>query len=153
MWCVIQRLFLFFKQKTAYEMRISDWSSDVCSSDLTARGILDHKLTVAAQRYTPVNDALIPTGELKPVAGGVFDFTSGRILGDGIRDGRDPQIVAGRGYDHTFVLDKGVTGQHEFAARPADPDSGRVSELWTTEPGATDTNGTFPHTTTRSKAR
>src|SRR3546814_7382162 len=64
-----------------------------------ARGILDHKLTVAAQRYTPVNDALIPTGELKPVAGGVFDFTSGRIIGDGIRDGRDPQIVAGRGYD------------------------------------------------------
>src|SRR3546814_14835706 len=68
-----------------------------------ARGILDHKLTVAARRYTPVNDALIPTGELKPVAGSVFDFTGGRIIGDGIRDGRDPQIVAGRGYDPNFV--------------------------------------------------
>src|SRR3546814_7157773 len=66
-----------------------------------ARGILDHKLTVAAQRYTPVNDALIPTGELKPVAGGVFDFTSGRIIGDGIRDGRDPQI---RSEEHTSEL-------------------------------------------------
>src|SRR3546814_9006485 len=87
-------------------MRISDWSSDVCSSDL---------------------------GELKPVAGGVFDFTSGRIIGDGIRDGRDPQIVAGRGYDHNFVLDKGVTSRPEFAARLEDPKSGRVLELWTTE--------------------
>src|SRR3546814_11332663 len=90
-------------------MRISDWSSDVCSSDL---------------------------GELKPVAGGVFDFTSGRIIGDGIRDGRDPQIVAGRGYDHNFVLDKGVTRQPEFAARLEDPESGRALELWTPAPGA-----------------
>src|SRR3546814_18414835 len=76
-------------------MRISDWSSDVCSSDL---------------------------------------FTGGRIIGDGIRDGRDPQIVAGRGYDHNFVLDKGVTSRPEFAARLEDPKSGRVLELWTNEP-------------------
>src|SRR3546814_1607542 len=85
-------------------MRISDWSSDVCSSDL---------------------------------------FTGGRIIGDGIRDGRDPQIVAGRGYDHNFVLDKGVTRQPEFAARLEDPKSGRVLELWTTEPGVQVYTGNF----------
>lgn len=107
------------------------------------RGILDHKLTIAAQRYTPVNDALIPTGELKPVAGGVFDFTRGRIIGEGIRDGRDPQIVAGRGYDHNFVLDKGATGQPQLAARLEDPISGRVLEVLTTEPGVQVYTGNF----------
>lgn len=108
-----------------------------------ARGILDHKLTVAARRYTPVNDALIPTGELKPVAGSVFDFTGGRVIGDGIRDGRDPQIVAGRGYDHNFVLDKGATRQPEFAARLEDSESGRVLEVLTTEPGVQVYTGNF----------
>src|SRR3546814_13749199 len=62
-----------------------------------ARGILDHKLTVAARRYTPVNDALIPTGELKPVAGSVFDFTGGGIIGDGIPDRPGPQIRSEEG--------------------------------------------------------
>ncbi|WP_447758918.1 aldose epimerase family protein [Sphingopyxis fribergensis] len=108
-----------------------------------ARGILDHKLTIAAQRYTPVNDALIPTGELKPVTGGVFDFTRGRIIGEGIRDGRDPQIVAGRGYDHNFVLDKGTTAQPELAARLEDPASGRVLEVLTTQPGVQVYTGNF----------
>ncbi|WP_443030509.1 aldose epimerase family protein [Sphingopyxis sp.] len=107
------------------------------------RGILDHKLTLAARRYTPVNDALIPTGELKPVAGSVFDFTRGRVIGDGIRDGRDPQIVAGRGYDHNFVLDKGATAQPELAARLEDPESGRVLEVLTTEPGVQVYTGNF----------
>src|SRR3546814_4568155 len=82
-----------------------------------ARGILDHKLTVAARRYTPVNDALIPTGELKPVAGRVFDFNGGRIIGDGIRDGRDPQNVTGRGYEHNFAAVKGVHRRTDSRAR------------------------------------
>lgn len=113
------------------------------AGDGSARGILDHKLTVAAQRYTPVNDALIPTGELKPVRGSVFDFTRGRVISDGIRDGRDPQIVAGRGYDHNFVLDKGVTAQPKLAARLEDPASGRVLEVLTTEPGVQVYTGNF----------
>src|SRR3546814_14677672 len=53
------------------------------------------------------------------------------------------QIVAGRGYDHNFVLDKGVTSQPEFAARLEDPKSGRVLELWTTEPGVQVYTGNF----------
>ena len=60
-------------------------------------GVLQQRLTIPASRYTPVDAALIPTGELKPVAGTVFDFTKGRLLSDGLRDGRDPQIVIGRG--------------------------------------------------------
>ena len=72
-------------------------------------GIYDQKLTIAAHRFTPVNAALIPTGELRAVAGTVFDFTTARMLSDGIRDGRDPQIAIGHGWDHNFVLDKGLT--------------------------------------------
>src|SRR3546814_20629739 len=100
-----------------------------------AIGILGHNLTVPASAYTPVYAALIPTGELKPVDGGVFDFRNGRIIGDGIRDGTDPQIVIGRGYDHNFALDAVLTAEPKLAAWPEDPASGHVLEMLSTEPG------------------
>lgn len=106
-------------------------------------GILKHRLTLAASRYTPVDAALIPTGELRPVAGTVFDFTKGRVIEDGIRDGRDPQIVMGRGYDHNFVLDAGKTAQPKLAARLEDPVSGRVLEVLTDQPGIQIYTGNF----------
>lgn len=106
-------------------------------------GILGQRLIIPAGRYTPVDATLIPTGELKPVAGTVFDFTRGRSLGDGIRDGRDPQIVAGRGWDHNWVLDKGTTATPQRAARLEDPASGRVLEVLTTEPGVQFYSGNF----------
>ncbi len=106
-------------------------------------GILKHKLTIPAARYTPVSELLIPTGELKPVAGSVFDFTQGRVIEDGIRDGRDPQIVVGRGYDHNFVLDAGKTAQPKLAARLEDPASGRVLEVLTDQPGVQVYTGNF----------
>lgn len=106
-------------------------------------GILDHKLTVPASAFTPVNAALIPTGELKPVAGSVFDFRKSRIIADGIRDGKNPQIVAGRGYDHNFALDAGLTTQPKLAARLEDPGSGRVLEVLSTEPGVQIYTGNF----------
>ena len=109
--------------------------------------VLGHRLTIPAARFTPVNERLIPTGELKPVAGSVFDFTRGRILSNGVRDGRDPQIVFGHGYDHNFVLDKGLTKTPELAARLEDPASGRVLELLTTEPGVQVYTGNFLDTT------
>jgi len=108
-----------------------------------ADGVLGHRLTIPASRYTPVDAALIPTGELKPVAGTVFDFTRGRVLADGIRDGRDPQIVMGRGYDHNFALDAGLTREPKLAARLEDPASGRVLEVLTTEPGLQVYTGNF----------
>lgn len=106
-------------------------------------GVLGHRLTVPASHYTPVDQALIPTGVLQPVTGTVFDFTRGRILAEGIRDGRDPQIVAGRGYDHNFALDAGLTKTPKLAARLEDSISGRVLELLTTEPGLQVYTGNF----------
>ena len=106
-------------------------------------GVYAQKLTIPAKRYTPVNDALIPVGQLAPVAGTVFDFTQGRVLGDGVRDGRDAQIVIGRGYDHNFALDKGQTAEPGLAARVEDAASGRVLEVLTTEPGVQFYSGNF----------
>lgn len=109
----------------------------------SAGGIYAQRMTIPAARYTPVNAALIPTGELKPVAGSVFDFTRPRAIGQSIRDGRDPQIVIGRGYDHNFVLDAGRTAQPKLAARVEDPVSGRVLEVLSTEPGVQFYSGNF----------
>lgn len=106
-------------------------------------GAMDHLLTVPAKAYTPVNTNLIPTGELRPVAGLVFDFRAPRRIADGLRDGRDEQIRFGRGYDHNFVLDKGVTSEPELAARLEDPASGRVLDVLTTEPGIQLYTGNF----------
>lgn len=109
----------------------------------SALGVLNHRLTMPASHYTPVNAALIPTGELKPVEGGLFDFRKGRTIADGIRDGRDPQIVAGRGYDHNFAIDAGLTAKPKLAAHLEDPDSGRVLEVFSTEPGLQLYTGNF----------
>jgi aldose 1-epimerase len=106
-------------------------------------GALGHKLTIPAKAITPVDANLVPTGELRPVAGTVFDFRNGRILADGVRDGRDPQIVMGHGYDHNFALDKGVTATPGLAARLEDPASGRVLEVSSTEPGVQMYTGNF----------
>lgn len=106
-------------------------------------GILRHRLTIPAARYTPVRSDLIPNGDLSPVKGTPFDFTTPRIIEDGIREGRDTQIVFGRGYDHNFVLDKGLTGEPRLAARLEDPASGRVLEVLTTEPGVQVYSGNF----------
>jgi hypothetical protein len=77
------------------------------------------------------------------VAGTVFDFTKGRRFADGLRDGKDQQIVYGRGYDHNFALDKGLTATPQLAARLEDPASGRVLEVLTTEPGVQVYTGNF----------
>jgi len=107
------------------------------------QGLAGQRLTIPASHYTPVDAALIPTGELRPVGGTVFDFAGGRVINDGIRDGRDLQIVAGRGYDHNFALDAGMTGKPKLAARLEDPASGRVLEVWSTQPGLQVYTGNF----------
>lgn len=106
-------------------------------------GVEGHRLTIPAAAYTPVDAALIPTGELRPVAGTVFDFRTPRVIGEGLRDARDEQIRLGRGYDHNFALDKGVTDQPLLAARLEDPQSGRVLEVLTTDPGVQVYSGNF----------
>ena len=102
-----------------------------------------HWLLIPASRYTPVDDNLIPTGELRPVDATVFDFRTPRLVEAGLRDGTDPQIRIGRGYDHNWVLDKGTTAEPQLAARLAHPQSGRVLDVLTTEPGVQFYSGNF----------
>ena len=100
-----------------------------------ARDILCHVLFMDADRYTPVDDGLIPTGELKPVAGTPFDFTVPTAIGD-----RIDQVDGG--YDHNYVLNAGG-GDLAVAARVAESSSGRVLEVKTTEPGMQFYTGNF----------
>ncbi len=95
--------------------------------------ILGHELTINADRYTPVDDTLIPTGELASVEGTPFDFRKSTAIGARI-NGNHPQLKAGRGYDHNWVLSR--TGQGlQLAARVVEPKSGRTLEVSTEEPG------------------
>jgi aldose 1-epimerase len=107
------------------------------------QGAMGHRLTMPASHYLPVDATLIPTGEVRSVAGTVFDFRKGRVLGTALRDGHDAQIAIGRGYDHNWVLDKGLTKQPELAARVDDPASGRVLQVYSTEPGLQIYTGNF----------
>ena len=118
-----------------------------------ARSILDHRLMVNADAYTPVDATLIPTGELRNVAGSPFDFRQSQPIGARIRDASDAQIAIGRGYDHNFVLRGGATSTPKLAARVEDPVSGRVIELYTTEPGVQVYTGNFLDGTTVGKSR
>lgn len=97
--------------------------------------ILNHELMLNADKYTPVNDQLIPTGEIAPVEGTPFDFTHPQPIGD-----RIDQVPGG--YDHNFVLNSGG-GQLALAARVYEPESGRVMEIHTTEPGIQFYSGNF----------
>lgn len=103
--------------------------------------IEDHKLQLKASHYTPVDETLIPTGEIAPVAGTPFDFTRPTEIGERIR-GSHEQLLFGRGYDHNWVLDRHGDGM-ELAARLSDRDSGRVLSVFTTEPGIQFYSGNF----------
>jgi aldose 1-epimerase len=96
--------------------------------------ILDHELMLAADFFTPVNDRLIPTGQLAAVAGTPFDFLETRRIGARIFE-RNDQLADGPGYDHNFVLAPSARAEPQFAARVREPRSGRVLEVHTTQPG------------------
>jgi aldose 1-epimerase len=104
--------------------------------------ILQHEVTILAARFTPVDSTLIPTGELRPVQGTPFDFRKATAIGARI-DEDDQQLKFGKGYDHNWVLDKGLTPAPRLAARAYDPQSGRVLEVLTTEPGVQFYTGNF----------
>ena len=95
--------------------------------------VLDHRLTINAARFTPVDANLIPTGELRGVRGTPLDFTRPTAIGARI-DEDDEQLRRGNGYDHNWVLD-GRAGSLRRAAEVSEPTTGRVMEVWTTEPG------------------
>ncbi|MGH8180491.1 MAG: aldose epimerase family protein [Steroidobacteraceae bacterium] len=99
-------------------------------------------LQINASHYTPVDDTLIPTGTITPVAGTPFDFRKPTAIGLRIRDGKDVQLRYCHGYDMNFVLD-GPAGTLRLAARVEDPRSGRVLEVYTTAPGVQFYSGNF----------
>lgn len=105
-------------------------------------GVMNHRLTLNADRFTPVRAGLIPTGELRPVAASPFDFREAKAIGKDI-GAEDEQLQLGRGYDHNFVLNKTSPGELSLAARIEEDTTGRVLEVLTTEPGAQFYSGNF----------
>jgi aldose 1-epimerase len=103
--------------------------------------ILGEQLTIDADRYTPVDDTLIPTGELASVQGTPFDFRTPTAIGARI-DQNDAQLTNGKGYDHNWVLNRKGAGL-EHAATLSDPKSGRTMDIATTEPGLQFYSGNF----------
>lgn len=95
--------------------------------------VLGHVLTVNADRFTPVDKTMIPTGELRSVEGTPLDFRKPHTIGERI-DSTDEQIALGHGYDQNFVINRTSAGL-EFAAKVLEPGTGRVLEVLTTEPG------------------
>jgi len=113
--------------------------------------ILGHEVTINADRYTPVDAGLIPTGELRPVAGTPFDFTKPTAIGARI-EANDEQIKFGKGYDHNWVLNKGAAFITK-AAEVHEPKSGRVMEVWTNEPALQFYTGNFLDGTLHGKGK
>jgi aldose 1-epimerase len=107
-----------------------------------ARDILGHMVRINADRFTPVDSTLIPTGELRNVEGTPFDFRSPHAIGERIGQA-DEQLRFGLGYDHNFVLSRSTADELELAAEVFEPTSGRVMEIFTTEPGLQFYSGNF----------
>ncbi len=105
-----------------------------------SKSILQHELTIPAERFTPVNETLIPTGELKPVAGTPFDFTTATKIGERI-NAEDVQLERARGYDHNWAF--GRKGELKQTAKLKDAASGRALTVETTEPGMQFYSGNF----------
>src|SRR5262249_30251897 len=95
--------------------------------------ILAHLMMINADKLTPVDSGLIPTGELRDVAGTPFDFRKPTEIGARINSD-DEQIKLGGGYDHNFALNRKPGDPISLAARVKEPKTGRVMEVWTTEP-------------------
>jgi aldose 1-epimerase len=104
--------------------------------------IEDHELSIAASRFTPTDAGLIPTGELAKVSGTPFDFRRAKPIGRDIRDAH-PQLVTAKGFDHNWVLDKGITDRPEHIATLRDRSSGRTLRIATDQPGLQFYSGNF----------
>ena len=99
--------------------------------------VLEHSLTLNADRYLPVDKGLIPTGEMKPVEGTPMDFTKPMAIGSRIGQ-------VGSGYDHCYVLNKSEgSAEPTLVAKITEPTSGRVMEIFTTQPGVQLYTGNF----------
>jgi aldose 1-epimerase len=110
--------------------------------NLAGKGdVLNHEVMIDADKFTPVDSTLIPTGELKPVEGTPFDFRKPTAIGARIKQD-DEQLKFGNGYDHNWVINKKM-GELKLMAKVHDPASGRVLEVLSTEPGLQFYTGNF----------
>ena len=118
--------------------------------NLAGKGdILGHIVMIPADKFTPVDSTLIPTGELRPVQGTPFDFRTPTAIGARINQD-DEQLKFGKGYDHNWVFDKSV-GEFTRLARVYEPTTGRVLEVFSTEPGLQFYSGNFLDGTLKGK--
>jgi aldose 1-epimerase len=111
--------------------------------------ILNHVVLIPADKFTPVDSTLIPTGELRPVEGTPFDFRTPTAIGARINQD-DEQLKFGKGYDHNWVINKPL-GQFGLMARVTEPSTGRVLEVFSTEPGLQFYSGNFLDGTLKGK--
>lgn len=108
-----------------------------------AVGAMGHVLTIPAEHYTPVNETLIPTGVLQPVAKTVFDFRKPTAIGERVREAREQQLVFGKGYDHNFVIARDIAKEPRLLAKVEEPTSGRGFELLSNQPALQFYSGNF----------
>ena len=104
--------------------------------------VLDHEMLIFADAFTPVDDGLIPTGELRPVEGTPFDFRNPHTIGERI-DSEDAQLGFGGGYDHNYVLGSKKARGMNHAAKVVGNESGIVMDVYTEEPGVQFYTGNF----------
>lgn len=119
------------------------------SGDLSTK-VLDHSLTIEADSLVPIDSTLIPTGDLMPVANTPFDFTKSKLIGKDIEQDNEQLKVAG-GYDHCWALNGGITDEVRKIASAHHAGSGRVLEVFTTEPGVQFYSGNFLDGTIKGK--
>ena len=105
--------------------------------------INNHLLQINGDQYTPVNETLIPTGKIEPVAGTPFDFTKPVTIGSRIDTTNNQQLKFGKGYDHNFVLRGGQTSAMKSAATVVGDQSAIALEMLTQEPGLQFYGGNF----------
>ena len=119
-------------------------------SGVPTQAILNHQVWIRGQKFVPVNSSLIPTGELRPVAGTPFDFRKATAIGARI-DQDNEQLKFGMGYDQTWVLEANKKPGPRLAAEAFEPASGRVLEVLTTQPGVQFYTGNSLDGTARGK--
>lgn len=105
--------------------------------------INDHILTIYADSITPVNEVLIPIGKHQAVEGTPFDFRNGKAIGQDVNTEGDEQLKNGQGYDHNWVLNRKSANDLELAASVYEPESGRLLEVLTNQPGMQFYGGNF----------
>ena len=118
----------------------------------SAEGALGHLLTLPADHYLPIDATLIPTGAFREVEGTAFDFRNASPIGARVRDGADEQIRFGRGYDHNWVVGRGVGEELHQVARLAHRGSGRAMIVRSNQPGIQFYSGNFFDATTQNQS-